>query len=100
MPASQFTKAARGPTRNLVEEHQQHDRNPFTDIANRVETGDATHRSAHSKSRVYLPDVTGLTSAVESPAKAGGGYNAYPAEDRPRDSEGAYISFGPTIYSL
>lgn len=83
-----------------MEEHQQHDRNPFTDIANRVETGDATHRSAHSKSRVYLPDVTGLTSAVESPAKAGGGYNAYPAEDRPRDSEGAYISFGPTIHSL
>ncbi|KAF7365369.1 AAA family ATPase [Mycena venus] len=91
-PASQFTKAARGLTRDLVEEQQQQDRNPFTDIANRVETGDATRRSAHSKSRVYLPDVTGLTSAVESPAKAGGGYNAYPADDRPRDSEARLLS--------
>ncbi|KAJ6584807.1 hypothetical protein B0H19DRAFT_1059157 [Mycena capillaripes] len=91
-PTSQFTKAARGLARDLVEEQQQHDRNPFTDIANRVETADATRRSAHSKSRVYLPDVTGLTSAVESPAKAGGGYNAYPAEDRPRDSEARLLS--------
>ncbi|KAF8208767.1 hypothetical protein K438DRAFT_1930343 [Mycena galopus ATCC 62051] len=89
---SQFTTAARGLTRDLVEE-QQHDRNPFTDIANRVEAGDATRRSAHhSKSRVYLPDVTGLTSAVESPAKAGGAYNGYPADDRPRDSEARLLS--------
>ncbi|KAJ7043943.1 hypothetical protein C8F04DRAFT_1361591 [Mycena alexandri] len=92
---SQFTRAARGLTRDLVEEQQQqqqpHDRNPFTDIANRVvEGGDATRRS--SKSRVYLPDVTGLTSAVESPAKAGGGYNAYAADDRPRDSEARLLS--------
>ncbi|KAJ6512116.1 hypothetical protein C8R47DRAFT_1034075 [Mycena vitilis] len=90
-PASQFSKAARGLTRDLVE-GQQHDRNPFSDIANRVEAGDATRRSAHSKSRVYLPDVTGLTSAVESPAKAGGEYNAYPADDRPRDSEARLLS--------
>ncbi|KAF7346150.1 AAA family ATPase [Mycena sanguinolenta] len=83
--ASQFTKAAQGLARDLAEEQ---DRNPFSDIANRIEPGDATRRSAHSKSRVYLPDVTGLTSAVESPAKAGGGYNAYPTDDRPRDSEG------------
>ncbi|KAJ7707141.1 hypothetical protein B0H16DRAFT_1393382 [Mycena metata] len=92
---SQFTRAARGLTRDLVEEQQQeqqpHDRNPFTDIANRVvDGGDATRRS--SKSRVYLPDVTGLTSAVESPAKAGGGYNAYVADDRPRDSEARLLS--------
>ncbi|KAJ7645512.1 hypothetical protein DFH06DRAFT_1050952 [Mycena polygramma] len=90
-PASQFSKAARGLTRELAE-GQQHDRNPFSDIANRVEAGDATRRSAHSKSRVYLPDVTGLTSAVESPAKAGGEYNAYPADDRPRDSEARLLS--------
>ncbi|KAJ7175702.1 hypothetical protein C8R46DRAFT_1174491 [Mycena filopes] len=91
-PASQFTRAARGLTRDLVEEQQHlHDRNPFTDIANRVVEGaDATRRS--NKSRVYLPDVTGLTSAVESPAKAGGGYNAYVADDRPRDSEARLLS--------
>jgi hypothetical protein len=40
---------------------------------------------------VYLPDVTGLTSAVESPAKPGG-YNGYPVDDRPRDSEGVCVS--------
>ncbi|KAJ7607022.1 hypothetical protein DFH06DRAFT_1380346 [Mycena polygramma] len=72
-PASQFSKAARGLTRELVE-GQQHDRNPFSDIANHVETGDATRRSAHSKSR------------------AGGEYNAYPADDRPRDSEARLLS--------
>ncbi|KAJ7505466.1 hypothetical protein B0H11DRAFT_1978869 [Mycena galericulata] len=90
-PASQFTRAARGLTRDLVEEQQQqlHERNPFTDIANRVEAGDATHRG---KSRVYLPDVTGLTSAVESPAKPGGGYNTYSPDDRPRDSEARLLS--------
>ncbi|KAJ7134513.1 hypothetical protein C8R44DRAFT_828990 [Mycena epipterygia] len=93
-PASQFTRAARGLTRDLVEEQQQqlYERNPFTDIANRVETGDATHRSGHSKSRVYLPDVTGLTSAVESPAKVGSGYNKYSPDDRPRDSEARLLS--------
>ncbi|KAJ6557320.1 hypothetical protein DFH09DRAFT_1163769 [Mycena vulgaris] len=93
-PASQFTRAARGLTRDLVEGQQQHlhERNPFTDIANRAEPGNATHRSTHSKSRVYLPDVTGLTSAVESPAKAGGGYNAYNPDDRPRDSEARLLS--------
>ncbi|KAJ7758561.1 hypothetical protein DFH07DRAFT_1060422 [Mycena maculata] len=92
-PASQFTRAARGLARDLVEEQQQQlpERNPFTDIANRVETADATHRSTN-KSRVYLPDVTGLTSAVESPAKPGGGYNAYYPDDRPRDSEARLLS--------
>ncbi|KAJ7459702.1 hypothetical protein FB451DRAFT_1271215 [Mycena latifolia] len=93
-PASQFTRAVRGLTRDLVEEQQQHlhERNPFTDIANRVEAGDATRRSASNKSRVYLPDVTGLTSAVQSPAKVGGVYNAYAPDDRPRDSEARLLS--------
>ncbi|KAJ6508969.1 hypothetical protein C8R45DRAFT_1060210 [Mycena sanguinolenta] len=90
-PASQFTRAAQDLGRDLAEEQQQ-DRNPFGDIGNRIEPGDATRRSGHSKSRVYLPDVTGLTSAVESPAKAGGGYNAYSADDRPRDSEARLLS--------
>ncbi|KAJ7358613.1 hypothetical protein DFH08DRAFT_1075599 [Mycena albidolilacea] len=51
--------------------HRGQDWNPFSDIANRVKTGkgNATHRSAHSKSHVYLPDMMGLTSTVESPAK-------------------------------
>ncbi|KAJ7071857.1 hypothetical protein B0H15DRAFT_85369 [Mycena belliarum] len=91
-PASQFTKAARGLTRDLAEEQQMYERNPFSDIANRVESSDATRRNAHNKSRVYLPDVTGLTNAVESPAKGGGGHNAYNPDDRPRDSEARLLS--------
>ncbi|KAJ6620797.1 hypothetical protein B0H10DRAFT_2020648 [Mycena sp. CBHHK59/15] len=91
-PASHFTRTARGIARDLAEEQQHlHERNPFTDIANRVDTADATRRSAYDKSRVHLPDVTGLTSAVASPAKPGMGYSAYPPDERPRDSEGACI---------
>ncbi|KAJ7288548.1 hypothetical protein C8J57DRAFT_1166320, partial [Mycena rebaudengoi] len=86
-PASNFTRAARGLTRDLVEQqNQNHDRNPFTDIANHAD------RRSHSKSRVQLPDVTGLTSAVESPAKPMAGYNAYYPDERPRDSEARLLS--------
>ncbi|KAF7299131.1 AAA family ATPase [Mycena indigotica] len=86
--ASHFTKAARGVARDLAEE-QQKERNPFADIVNR----DATSRSLNNtKSRIYLPDVTGLTNAVESPAKPGG-YTTYnPDFDRPRDSEARLLS--------
>ncbi|KAJ7069924.1 hypothetical protein C8F01DRAFT_537008 [Mycena amicta] len=82
-PQRRFTKPARGVTRDLAEE-QQKERNPFADIVNRD--------APQSKSRVYLPDVTGLTSAVESPAKPGG-YTMYnPDFDRPRDSEARLLS--------
>ncbi|KAJ7212269.1 hypothetical protein GGX14DRAFT_448485 [Mycena pura] len=96
-PASRFTTAARGLTREIEEQQHPNDRNPFTDIANRAESGDATGRSIHNKSRVYLPDVTGLTSAVESPAKVGGGYNTYSPDDRPRDSEARLLSILSTV---
>ncbi|PPQ73164.1 hypothetical protein CVT24_009101 [Panaeolus cyanescens] len=40
-----------------------------------------------NRSRVYLPDVTGLTAAVESPAKPGVAYYSYKAESKARESE-------------
>ncbi|CAK5284255.1 unnamed protein product [Mycena citricolor] len=102
-PQSQFTKAARGITRDLVEEQDQmNERNPFSDRSHHKENGQAhhttsQHRGTTHKSRIYLPDVTGLTNAVESPAKAGGKYNAYSAVDRPRDSEAKLLSILSTV---
>jgi hypothetical protein len=37
---------------------------------------------------VVLPDVTGLTNAVESPMKGDGRRLIFPAGERPKDSEG------------
>ncbi|CAK5269805.1 unnamed protein product [Mycena citricolor] len=102
-PQSQFTKAARGITRDLIEEQDQmNERNPFSDRSHHNENGQAhhttsQHRGTTHKSRIYLPDVTGLTNAVESPAKAGGKYNAYSAVDRPRDSEAKLLSILSTV---
>jgi hypothetical protein len=42
------------------------------------------------RGRVHLPDVTGLTSAVESPDKLGLKYYAY-HEDTPGEIEGDFI---------
>ncbi|KZT12216.1 uncharacterized protein LAESUDRAFT_691432 [Laetiporus sulphureus 93-53] len=64
---------------------QAKERGPFKNLVNQ-----APSRSVHasnvkttnvSKGRIYLPDVTGLTSAVESPAKAGMDYYDYNAMD-------------------
>ncbi|KAH9923578.1 hypothetical protein B0H21DRAFT_797396, partial [Amylocystis lapponica] len=59
------------------------ERNPFRNIGNQVPTPfdpvptpGKDSRTPH-KGRVHLPDVTGLTSAVESPAKAGLEYYGY-----------------------
>lgn len=70
------------------------ERNAFKDVANQV--AERTPRGARTrtpfKSRVHLPDVTGLTSAVLSPAKARLEYHRY---DRKEDGEleGQYLLF-------
>lgn len=43
--------------------------------------------------KIHLPDITGLTSAVESPAKTGLQHYPYSTGDRPRDSEGKFSFF-------
>lgn len=108
---SNFTRMARGITREIEAEKRQQvegsrpmsappssgERNPFHEVRN--QKADVTARSIlssssrratkqNSKGKVTLPDVTGLTSAVESPAKFSADYYPYRADDRPRDSEG------------
>ncbi|KZT64268.1 hypothetical protein DAEQUDRAFT_718247 [Daedalea quercina L-15889] len=62
------------------------ERSPFKDVANQVPA--PTPRSVKPrtpfKSRVHLPDVTGLTSAILSPARARLDYQKY---DRQEDGE-------------
>ena len=80
---------------------EEPERNPFSNIGNQTaEVSFAPSASVRRptprrssmrdtpRGKVQLPDVTGLTSAVESPAKFGIEYAAYRADDRPRDSEG------------
>lgn len=43
-----------------------------------------------SRGKVQLPDVTGLTSAVESPAKLSQEYHPYRGSDAPREVEGVF----------
>lgn len=115
---SKFTKMARGLARELEVEAEQSrwhsraersrtaapERNPFSDIVN-YPSGSAdairqpTPRRGAMKSqsgltpngKVHLPDVTGLTSAVESPAKTGLQYYPCNTGDRPRESEGTFF---------
>ena len=47
-----------------------------------------TSRSSLSKSKIHLPDVTGLTNAVESPMKGMAHHYPYQPGDEPRESEG------------
>jgi hypothetical protein len=52
-----------------------------------------------TKSQIHLPDVTGLTNAVESPMKHGAKYYPYNADERPRETEGQPLFFlKQTIY--
>ena len=44
-----------------------------------------------TRSRIHLPDVAGLTNAVESPLKPRTQYYPYKAGDRPRDSEARFL---------
>ena len=78
---SQFSKMARGLVKEIRQEEDQV----------RKSSGPASKYQAQSpRAKVHLPDVTGLTSAVESPAKTGIEYNYYPyrADDSPREIEG------------
>lgn len=106
--ASRFTRMARGLAREIEEQsrHDAHRRDRDREMAqntvrrpsrgNRVplrsvvsELQDnppprprsAGSRTPHRSGRVYLPDVTGLTSAVASPAKLGLDYRSYDARD-------------------
>ena len=110
---SKFTRMARGINKELEATQEQLkanknaaqpprpasapvERNPFHDVGNQSTTAPEPRTTRlrrnglrdSSNGKVQLPDVTGLTSAVESPAKPGVGYYPYKGDDRPRDSEG------------
>lgn len=75
------------------------ERSPFSDIANAPGSGTGPAAvSAHDRkgapraAKVHLPDVTGLTSAVASPAKNGLSYYEYEAGDEPQAAEGMFLS--------
>lgn len=63
-------RSAMRPSQPIVDD----DRNPFHDIVNQSRP---RHAPPSSRSRLHLPDVTGLTSAVASPAKGEQGYMGY-----------------------
>ncbi|KAF8158574.1 hypothetical protein B0H34DRAFT_464811 [Crassisporium funariophilum] len=75
------------------------ERNPFHDIAYQFPDPPSSFRPTPRKGsmrdtssrKVQLPDVTGLTNAVESPAKYGAEYYPYRADNRPRDSEARFV---------
>jgi len=114
---SKFTRMARGINKELEATQQEltaasnarstiparpasapAERNPFHDtprnqsarpiIATRNPTPRRSAMRDTTKSRIHLPDVTGLTNAVESPMKHGAQYYPYNANERPRESEG------------
>ena len=107
---SKFSRMARGINKELEATQQQlvseqqsasHvDRNPFHDVANQSEPAISFRRPTPRKSsmrdasrgKVYLPDVTALTNAVNSPAKSGAEYYSYGTDNRPRDSEGKDVA--------
>ena len=67
------------------------ERNPFSDIGNALNSGMRNRKGTPRAPVVHLPDVTGLTSAVASPAKNGLDYYGYEAEEEPRETEGISV---------
>ncbi|KAG6853291.1 hypothetical protein C0991_005463 [Blastosporella zonata] len=114
---SQFTKLARGITREIEQEKRgeadkQAERNPFdtlfagnTSMRQQQQTPARPSAmkqrtatpSGNSKGKVLLPDVTGLTSAVESPMKLGREFYVYPGS--PRETEARLITTLNTVQS-
>lgn len=70
------------------------DNNLFHDGANQgnpaPEKVNATRSSQRNRSRIQLPDVTGITNAIESPAKLTAEYYAYRAEGQIRETESEF----------
>ncbi|KAL1748367.1 hypothetical protein HDZ31DRAFT_60351 [Schizophyllum fasciatum] len=107
-PASAFTKAARGLARELQQDGDRSrvDRNRVGRAAEervqRAKEDTSIRRPASApaeplqagrrhatplKSRIHLPDITGLTSAVESPGKGLLSHFEYFDDKRPREIE-------------
>lgn len=104
--ASKFTKMAKGLTKEIDEEAEKARRPRKSDRSvdqTREPVQLAPRRSSlkqpvhpvglTSKSKLCLPDVTGLTSAVESPMKGGVPHYSYNASREARESDGRLPSY-------
>ena len=88
----------RGKTRPVPQPAKE--RNPFSNIGNALGSGTGPAAAASARDRkgtpratkVHLPDITGLTSAVTSPAKNPLGYYGCEAGDEPRAAEGMFLN--------
>ena len=97
---SKFSRMARGLAKEIEEEQLAESSRPASvpvGDKNLFDTRKLTSRKPSLRSqqtprgKVHLPDVTGLTSAVESPAKLGLEYYPYRGEDVPREVEGNFV---------
>lgn len=112
--SSKFTRMVRGINKELEGAQQQLnrqsaaasarptsapvERNPFHDPPAEPPRNSSARKpsamkdpnasSNTTKGRIHLPDVTGLTAAVESPARPGTQYYKYATNGRARESEG------------
>ncbi|THV03823.1 hypothetical protein K435DRAFT_747317 [Dendrothele bispora CBS 962.96] len=69
-------------------------RDPRQKLAN---TSTYSQSQFNSRSRIHLPDVTGLTNAVESPAKVSLNHYPYIGSNEPREAEVRLLSVMSTI---
>ncbi|KAH6911679.1 hypothetical protein BKA70DRAFT_861565 [Coprinopsis sp. MPI-PUGE-AT-0042] len=101
--SSKFTRMARGIAKDIDDEANRPppaaSQRPSTQPRKANETprkeGSGASKSQRrvaskselSKSRIHLPDVTGLTMAIETPLKPGNEYKAYRNDGIPRETE-------------
>ena len=82
---------ARGITKEIAETQDASNRARRQAQEAQTKPAPRTRRgSDHSKNRVVLPDVTGLTAAVESPARLGKDYYPYKGTAA-REAEGKHF---------
>ncbi|KAG6836257.1 hypothetical protein H0H93_009733 [Arthromyces matolae] len=104
---SQFSKMARGITREIKHAQRGEASKPIEKLSIKPQQPTLARPSAmkqrlatpgpSSKTNLHLPDVTGLTSAVESPMKQGSEYYVYPGS--PRETEARLITMLNTVQS-
>jgi len=84
LKGSKFTRMAKGIAKEIQYEKGQVDTPmPYNKSPKAPVATNPTRTSA----KVQLPDVTGLTNAIESPAKAAAEYYAYRTETKLRETE-------------
>ncbi|KAF6747965.1 hypothetical protein DFP72DRAFT_972051 [Ephemerocybe angulata] len=98
--SSKFTRMARGIVRDIADSRADDklssrrsslDKQESVPIpAARPNVRKGIMKEQQSKSRIHLPDVTGLTAAVESPARLGKEFHAYKGANS-REAEARFI---------